>query len=75
MTGRHLGKHLPGNPVVVAENVTGAGGLILANQVYKSVRADGLTVATFSGGLLMLQVLGRPGVEFDGRRFEYLGVP
>jgi tripartite-type tricarboxylate transporter receptor subunit TctC len=75
MVGRHLGKHIPGNPVVVAENVTGAGGLILANQVYKTTKPDGLTLATFNGGLLMGQILGRPGIEFDAQRFEYLGVP
>jgi tripartite-type tricarboxylate transporter receptor subunit TctC len=75
MVGRHLGKQIPGNPIVVVENVTGAGGLILANQVYKTTKPDGLTLATFNGGLLMGQILGRPGIEFDARRFEYLGVP
>ena len=75
MVGRHLGKQIPGNPVVVVENVTGAGGLILANQVYKTTKPDGLTIATFNGGLLMGQMLGRPGIEFDAQRFEYLGVP
>ena len=75
MIGRHLGKQIPDNPVVVVENVTGAGGLILANQVYKTTKPDGLTVATFNGGLLMGQILGRPGIEFDARKFEYLGVP
>lgn len=75
MVGRHLGKQIPGNPVVVVENVTGAGGLILANQVYKTNKPDGLTIATFNGGLLMGQILARPGIEFDARRFEYLGVP
>jgi tripartite-type tricarboxylate transporter receptor subunit TctC len=75
MVGRHLGRQIPGNPVVVVENVTGAGGLILANQVYKTTKPDGLTIATFNGGLLMGQILGRPGIEFDAQRFEYLGVP
>src|SRR5574341_587243 len=75
MVGRYLGKQIPGNPVVVVENVTGAGGLILANQVYKTTKPDGLTIATFNGGLLMGQIFGRPGMEFDARKFEYLGVP
>ncbi|MGH7811823.1 MAG: Bug family tripartite tricarboxylate transporter substrate binding protein [Candidatus Binatia bacterium] len=75
MVGRHLGKQIPGNPTVVVENVTGAGGLILMNQLYKTTKADGLTLATFNGGLLMGQILGRPGIEFDARKFEYLGVP
>ena len=42
MVGRYLGKQIPGNPVVVVENVTGAGGLILANQV---IRRPSLTVS------------------------------
>ncbi|MSP41288.1 MAG: hypothetical protein EXR70_22605 [Deltaproteobacteria bacterium] len=75
MIGRHLGKQIPGNPVVVVENVTGAGGLILANQVYKTNRPDGQAISTFNGGLLIGQILGRPGIEFDARKFEYLGVP
>jgi tripartite-type tricarboxylate transporter receptor subunit TctC len=75
MVGRHLGKQIPGNPVVVVENVTGAGGLILANQFFKTTKPDGMTLATFNGGLLMGQMLGRPGIEFDARKFEYLGVP
>jgi tripartite-type tricarboxylate transporter receptor subunit TctC len=75
IVGRHLGKHIPGSPVVLVENVTGAGGLILANQIYKTTKPDGLTIATFNGGLLMGEVLGRPGIEFDARKFEYLGVP
>jgi tripartite-type tricarboxylate transporter receptor subunit TctC len=75
MVGRHLGKQIPGNPVVAVENVTGAGGLILANQLYKTTKSDGLTLATFNGGLLMGQILGRPGIEFDAQKFEYLGVP
>jgi tripartite-type tricarboxylate transporter receptor subunit TctC len=75
MVGRHLGKHIPGNPVVVVENVTGAGGLILANQFFKTPKPDGTAIATFNGGLLIGQLLGRPGIEFDARKFEYLGVP
>jgi tripartite-type tricarboxylate transporter receptor subunit TctC len=75
IVGRHLGKYIPGNPAVIAENVTGAGGLILANQIYRTTRPDGLTIATFNGGLLMGEILGRPGIEFDARKFEYLGVP
>lgn len=58
IVGRHLGKHIPGSPVVLVENVTGAGGLILANQIYKTTKPDGLTIATFNGGLLMGEVLG-----------------
>jgi tripartite-type tricarboxylate transporter receptor subunit TctC len=72
---RHMGKHIPGHPTVIVENMTGAGSLIAANYLYKIARPDGLTIGHFIGGLLLGQVLGRPGIEFDARQFAYLGVP
>ena len=72
---RHLGKHIPGNPSFVVENMTGAGSLIAANYTYKIARPDGLTIGHFIGGLMLQQVMGKPGIEFEGQRFEYLGVP
>lgn len=72
---RHMGKHIPGNPTIFVENMTGAGGLILANHLYKVAKPDGLTIANFNGGLLMGQILERPGIEFDGPKFEYIGAP
>lgn len=71
---RHLGRHVPGDPAVLVESVSGAGGLVAANHLYKVSKPDGLTIGHFSGDLLLGQVLGRPGIEFDARRFEYLGV-
>ena len=72
---RHLGKHIAGNPTLVVENMPGAGTLISANYVYKVAKPDGLTIGHFIGGLILQQLLGKPGIEFDGRRFEYIGVP
>ena len=71
--GRHMGKHIPGNPAIIVENMTGAGSLISANYLYKSAKPDGLTMAHFSGGLFMGQVLGQPGIEFDAKKFEFIG--
>ncbi|HEV8640084.1 MAG TPA: tripartite tricarboxylate transporter substrate-binding protein [Methylomirabilota bacterium] len=73
--GRHMGRHIPGNPTVIVENMPGAGSLIAANHVYMVAKPDGLTMGHFIGGLFMLQVFGKPGVEFDARKFEYVGVP
>ena len=72
---RHLGKHIPGNPTFVVENMTGAGSIIAANYVYKVAKPDGLTMCHFIGGIILQQVLGKPGIEFDARNFLYLGVP
>lgn len=46
---RHLGKHIPGHPVIIVENMTGTGSLIAANYVYKIAKPDGLTIGHFAG--------------------------
>ena len=75
LIARHLGKYIPGNPAVTVDNMAGAGSLISANHVYKVAKPDGLTIGHFIGGLFLQQLLGKPGIEFDARRFEYVGVP
>ena len=72
---RHMGKHVPGNPVFVVDNMPGAGSLISANYSYKVAKPDGLIIGHFIGGLFLQQLLGKPGVEFDSLKFEYIGVP
>jgi len=72
---RHMGRHIPGNPAIVVENMAGAASMISANHVYKVAKPDGLTIGHFIGGLFLQQVLGRQGIEFDARKFEFLGVP
>ena len=72
---RHLGRHIPGNPTIVVENMTGAGSVIAANHMYKAAKPDGLTIGHILGGLFLQQLLGNPAIEFDGRKFEYIGVP
>ena len=72
---RHMGKHIPGNPSLIVDNMPGAGFLISANYMYKIAKPDGLTIGHFIGGLFLQQLLGKPGIEFDARKFEYMGVP
>ena len=72
---RHMGKHIAGNPILVVDNMPGAASLLAANFNYKAAKPDGLTIGNFVGGLVFQQMLGLPGVEFDGLKFEYLGVP
>ena len=72
---RHMRKHIPGNPAIIVENMTGAGSMIAANHVYKVAKPDGLTIGHFIGSLLLGQVLGQEGIEFDARKFEHIGAP
>ena len=72
---RHFGKHIPGNPAVVVENMTGAGSIIAANHLYKIARPDGLTIGHYLGGIALQQLLGKSGIEFDALKFKYIGVP
>lgn len=72
---RHFGKHIPGNPAVIVDNMPGAGGLVSANYLYKVAKPDGLTIGHFVGGQFLQQLLARPGIEFDAHKFEYIGVP
>ena len=72
---RHMGKHIPGNPAIVVENMTGAGSIIAANHLYKIAKPDGLTIGHYLGGIALQQLLGKPGIEFDALNFKYIGVP
>ena len=70
---RHIGKHIPGNPTSIVENMPGAGSLVSANHLYKLAKADGLTIGHFNGSLFQLQALGQKEIEFDSTKFEYVG--
>jgi tripartite-type tricarboxylate transporter receptor subunit TctC len=72
---RHLRKYIPGEPTIIVENMPGAGHLIGANYVYKVAKPDGLTMGHFIGSLFLQQLLGKPGVEFDALKFNFIGVP
>ncbi len=73
LVSRHLGRHIPGNPTVIVENITGAGGLIQMNQLFKATKPDGLTIGHINGGLILSQMMGQPGYDFDSTKFIYIG--
>lgn len=75
LIARHLGKHIPGHPTVVVDNMPGAGSLIAANHIFRVAKPDGLTVANFNGGHFFGQLFGQAGIEFDARKFEFIGAP
>ena len=70
---RHMGKHLPGNPTPIVQNMTGGGSLIAANYIYKRAKPDGLTVGIWNSGIILQQVLGGPGIRFQADKFGWVG--
>lgn len=72
---RHFGKHIPGNPTVIVDNMTGAGSMIAANYIYKAAKPDGLTIGHPNGMMFLNQIFKQPGVEFDALKYEYIGAP
>jgi tripartite-type tricarboxylate transporter receptor subunit TctC len=75
LIARHFAKYIPGSPAIIVDNMPGAGGLVSANHLFKVAKPDGLTIGHFVGGQFLQQVLGKPGIEFDALKFEYIGVP
>jgi tripartite-type tricarboxylate transporter receptor subunit TctC len=75
MLARHMGKHIPGSPALIVENMPGAAFLIGTNYLYRQAKPDGLTFGNWIGTLVLHQVTGRSGIEFDARKFEYVGAP
>jgi len=72
---RHMGKHIPGNPAMIVENMTGAGTLIAAKYLHSSAKPDGLSFGLFNGALILSGALGNKSIDFDMRELEFLGVP
>ncbi len=71
LVSKHLDTQLPGVTVVI-RNVPGAGHIIGANLIYSS-KPDGLTVGTFSTGLMYAQIVGQNGIRFDLGKMSWIG--
>lgn len=72
---RHMGKHIPGNPDIVVQNMPGAGSMIAANHVYNVAKPDGLTLGSIAPGLYLAQLTGSPEVKFDWAKYSWIGTP
>lgn len=70
---RHIGRHIPGNPVTVFKLMEGATGLTLANWLYNVAPKDGLTIGIFHERIGLEPVVSPQGTRFDGRNFNWIG--
>ena len=74
LLARYLGKYVPGAPTVVVVNMPGAGSLRATNFLYTTAPKDGLTIGAFARDMPLMGVLGgNPNVQFDPRKFTWLG--
>src|ERR1041384_5267122 len=74
LLARHIGRHIPGHPNVVVQNMPGAGSLVAANYIYNVAPKDGTVIGAFARNMPLLSVLGgNPAVKFDARKFTWLG--
>jgi tripartite-type tricarboxylate transporter receptor subunit TctC len=73
MIATHIGKHIPGSPNAVVQNMTGAGHIVAANYVYSVAKPDGLTLLAPNPNLYVDQLIGRSEIKFDWAKFSWLG--
>jgi tripartite-type tricarboxylate transporter receptor subunit TctC len=71
--GRHIARHIPGNPTIVPVNKPGAGSLTAANYLYSVAPKDGSVIGIFNRSAPMEPLLGTSGSKFDPRKFTWLG--
>lgn len=73
LVSRHIGKHIPGNPTVIATQMTGGGGLVAANHLYNVAPKDGTQLGMMVSSLPFLQAIELEGVKFDAAKFNWIG--
>jgi tripartite-type tricarboxylate transporter receptor subunit TctC len=72
---RHLGRHLPGNPGVVAQNMPGAGSYVAANHIYNTAPKDGTVLGIIARDVALGPLTGAAGARFDATKLSWIGSP
>ncbi len=75
VVARHIGKHLPGNPNVVPQNMPGAGSYNAANNIYNIAPKDGTVMGIIARDAALGPITGASGARFDPTKFTWLGTP
>jgi tripartite-type tricarboxylate transporter receptor subunit TctC len=75
LVARHIGKHIPGNPTVVPQNMPGAGSRLAANWLYNIAPKDGTAIATIGQGTPLDQAMNEPSVRYDAAKLNWIGNP
>jgi tripartite-type tricarboxylate transporter receptor subunit TctC len=73
LIARYMPRYIPGNPEMIVQNMPGASSVIAANYVYNVAKGDGLTILAPINSLYLDQIVERKEVQFDVRKFEWIG--
>src|SRR5436305_11896442 len=75
VVARHIGRHLPGNPTVVPQNMPGAGSFVAANNIYNLAPKDGSVMGIIARDAALGPITGAVGARFDPTKITWLGTP
>src|SRR5262245_2694786 len=73
LVARHIGRHIPGNPTIVVQNMPAAGSLAATNHLFNIAPKDGSTIALIQRGMLLTKYWNPSQVRFDLGKFGFLG--
>lgn len=70
---RHIGRHLPGHPTLITQNMTGAGGVVAANFVANVAPKDGTIIGGMQRNVVLVPLLGQKGAKYKSEELNWLG--
>jgi tripartite-type tricarboxylate transporter receptor subunit TctC len=73
LVGRHIGRHIAGNPTVTVQVMPGAGGIRAANYLAEQAPRDGTAITTFAGGPILEPLIGARNPGYDMSSFTWIG--
>jgi tripartite-type tricarboxylate transporter receptor subunit TctC len=73
LVARHLGRFVPGNPIIIVQNTPGGGSIAMSNRIYRVEPQDGTVLGLVQRGVLLAQLTGQPNVQFDVTKFNWIG--
>src|SRR5262249_13249270 len=73
LIARHLGKHIPGQPTIIAQNMPGAGSFKAANYLFQAAPKDGTAIGYIAQTAATEELLGSPAIQFKTAQFNWIG--
>ena len=72
LTARHVGRHLPGNPTIVVQNMPAGNSVAAANHIYNVAPKDGTAIALLQRGMLLAHLISPGSIQFDVTKLNWL---